>query len=293
MKHSRPIVLILISTFLFSQFIGLSVLNGYVDHELTEETGEKKYKELPAGIQRPDVGPFNALIMMIAAVAIGTLMLLVIIKLKKSQLWKAWYFLAVALSLGVAFAAFVPHIIAGVAAIAAASLKTFRPNFLIHNLTELFIYGGMAVIFVPILNVLFAAILLVLISVYDVFAVRGSKHMIKLARFQAASNMFAGFTIPKSLGQLTGSIKTSGGKELDGKSGSGVAILGGGDIGFPLIFAGTVMTQHGIMESFLIPVFAAIGLATLFLISKKGKFYPAMPFVSAGCFVGYAIVLLI
>ena len=53
------------------------------------------------------------------------------------------------------------------------------------------------------------------------------------------------------------------------------------------------MAQQGMAQALLIPLSAAIGLAALFAISKKGKFYPAMPFVSAGCFVGYGIAALI
>jgi len=79
------------------------------------------------------------------------------------------------------------------------------------------------------------------------------------------------------------------------------AILGGGDIGFPLLFAGVVMKglilENGVFIGFLktliIPVVVSIALFLLFVKGKKDKFYPAMPILSAGCFVGYLIVWLI
>lgn len=292
MKHSAPVVLVLIVLFLVSQFIGLLVLNSYFDEKTTRETGVPTYDDLPAGLERPSGSPGWVLVTIVIAVLIGTLMLLLIIKFKKTGLWKGWYFLAVSLSLGVALNAFMPLVIAGGVAIASAFLKIFRPNFIIHNLTELFIYGGMAVIFVPVLNVFSAAGLLIIISIYDVFAVRGSKHMVKLAKFQTSSSIFAGLSIPKSARHFTKAIAPSK-KSSGSKDASSVALLGGGDIGFPLLFAGTVMSQYGFANSFVVPVFAAIGLAILFAISKKGKFYPAMPFVSGGCFIGYAIAALI
>ena len=313
MKHSVPVVLVIIVLFLLAQFIGLFIVNSYYDPESTEATGVPTYEPLPAGVERPSGGPVLALVTIAVAVIIGTMILLLIIKFKKTKLWKGWYFVAVTLSLGFAWANFVEGAVnyltvglslgvalsglisAGilwVGAAVSASLKIFRPNFIIHNLTELFIYGGMAAIFVPVLNVFSAAILLLLLSAYDVFAVRGSKHMITLAKFQQSSKIFAGLSIPKSVGNIMkpieGSKSDSGSKDT-----SGVAILGGGDIGFPLLFAGTVMVDQGFAQAFLVPVFAAIGLSALFALSKQGKFYPAMPFVSAGCFVGYGVALLI
>ncbi|MEM4337110.1 MAG: hypothetical protein QXG86_03835, partial [Candidatus Woesearchaeota archaeon] len=74
--------------------------------------------------------------------------------------------------------------------------------------------------------------------------------------------------------------------------------LGGGDIGFPLIFAG--VTMKGLIikmtefQSFflasIICICATISLLILLIKSKKDRFYPAMPFISLGCFIGYAIV---
>jgi len=71
-----------------------------------------------------------------------------------------------------------------------------------------------------------------------------------------------------------------------------MAILGGGDLGFPLIFAGVVFKSVGLYQAMIIPVFAAIALLLLLLLGKKDRFYPAMPFISAGCFVGYIVILL-
>ena len=292
MKHSAWVVLVLIGLFLLAQSIGLFVLDSYVDKESTTETGVPTYEKLPAGLERPSGGPIVALVTIVIAVIIGTLILLLIIKTGKTGLWKAWYFLAVSISLTVALTAFMPQLIAGIVAVAASSLKILKPNFIVHNLTELFIYGGMAVIFVPVLNVFSAAGLLILISVYDVFAVRGSKHMVKLARFQTSSRIFAGLSIPKSIKHIIRPIAPSR-MNSSSKDTPSIALLGGGDIGFPLLFAGTVMAQQGMAQALLIPLSAAVGLAALFAISKKGKFYPAMPFVSAGCFVGYGIAALI
>ncbi len=292
MKHAPFVVAMLLLLFLSAQFIGLFVLGRYVDIEATSETGITTYKELPAGFERPDVAPSQSFIFIAVAILIGTALLLLIIRFRKIALWKLWYFLSVAATLGIAWAAFVPNIIAGIAAFVAAIWKVFRPNFIVHNFTELFIYAGLAVIFVPIMNLFSASILLLLISVYDMYAVWKSRHMVAMAKFQSASRLFAGLAIPKSLPKMTSSIAPIPSPKKAAAKDANVAIIGGGDIGFPLLFAGVIMSRFGLQASFIIPIFAAFGLAFLFAISKKGRFYPAMPFVSAGCFLGYFVLVL-
>ena len=106
-------------------------------------------------------------------------------------------------------------------------------------------------------------------------AVWKTKHMIKLANFQTRLKVFAGLLIPYKYGK---DVKT--------------AILGGGDIGFPLLFASAVLRVYG-FKALLIPIATSVLLVMLFTFGKKNRFYPAMPFLSIGCFLGYVLVLLI
>jgi len=193
------------------------------------------------------------------------------------------------LALTFAFGAFLPGVIAFILAVLLAAYKIFRPNIYIHNLTEMFIYGGIAAIFVPVLNVASAAVLLILISIYDAYAVWKSKHMIKLAKFQTQSKVFAGLFIPYMKKTKT---KPKAAKIVKQKK-IKTAILGGGDIAFPLLFAGAVLKTTPFLTTLIIPVAVTTSLLFLFLKSEKGKFYPAMPFLSVGCFVGYGIIALI
>jgi presenilin-like A22 family membrane protease len=97
-------------------------------------------------------------------------------------------------------------------------------------------------------------------------------------------------------------VRISDSKTLKVKAGPKTAILGGGDIVFPLIFTGAVMNglilngltkSAAFMQASIIILTTTIALALLFIYAKKGKFYPAMPFVTAGCLVGWVIVLVI
>ncbi len=293
MKHSLKITLAIILLFLASQLIGLLVINKYVDAQKTAETGETVYKDLPYDFERPDVSPTGSVLLILGLVFIGTLLILVLIRFRGKTLWRVWFFLSVLLALSIALSAFIPSRIALGISIILATLKIFRPSVVIHNLSELFIYGGIAAIFVPILNLPAVLAMLVGISLYDAYAVWKSKHMVKLAKFQVSSRVFSGLFIPYQLAKKELKKQKGLAKFRLKKEKTKNAILGGGDIGFPLIFAGVVMKSAGFYNALIIPVFAAIALLFLMVKAEENKFYPAMPFISVGCVVGYLVTLLI
>ncbi len=292
MKHSFPITIILLAIFLLSQFVGIAIVYSYIDPVKTQETGQTEFKDLPIG-ERPPLKEETSYIPVIIAILIGTGVLLLLIKLNWILVWKFWFLLAVVIALGVAFSAFIPAIIAFVIAAILGIWKIFRPNLWIQNFTELFIYGGLAAIFSPLFNLWSVSILLVLIAGYDAYAVWKSQHMVALAKSQMKAKIFAGLLIPYQKGKL---LLRSAGKTVTlaekhpGRHTRRTAILGGGDLGFPLIFAGVVLKEIGLWQSLLIPFFALAGLAWLLFIAHEKKFYPAMPFIAAGCFVGLAAV---
>ncbi|RMF55979.1 hypothetical protein D6745_00650 [Candidatus Woesearchaeota archaeon] len=293
MKHSIKITAFLLLVFLASQLVGLLIINNYVDKEQTkrsfEETGQYKvvYKPLPYNVERPEVDESTSFIPIIIAILVGTSLFLLLMRFKKVSVWKAWYFLSVFLCMTIALAAFLPQAIALVISAVSSFFKTAKPNVVVHNLTEIFIYGGLAAIFVPIINMFSAIALLIIISVYDMIAVWKSKHMVKMAKFQSKTKIFAGLFIPyKKAPKPKKGAKTI---RVPVKN----AVLGGGDIAFPLIFAGVVMKQFSFAQTLIIPVFVTLALLILFIKAEKDKFYPAMPFVTAGCILGYFAILLI
>ena len=304
MKHTLKITMFLILFFLLSQLIGLSIINKDVDVTINEETGKPEATHPPTALgERPKMSPINAFLYIISAVLIGTGLVLLIIKFRKVNLWKVWFFLAVWLTTTVALGVFVNKYIAYAVCLFFAAWKVFRPNIYVHNLVEIFMYAGIALILVDLgLNVVLTIALLLAISAYDVYAVWRSKHMVKMAEFQTKSNVFAGLFIPYSGKGISKVEKTKPGKALKGKG--RVAILGGGDIAFPLIFSGVVMEKYlinvlhltkisALLESFIITAFVTLALSLLLFKSEKGKFYPAMPFITLGCLVGYGVVWLI
>ncbi len=269
MKHKLGVTFILVLLFLAAQFIGLAVLNNY----FTPGAAGEEQKALPLGIERPQVEEEFSYLPLIIAIVIATAFALILINLGAQKLWKAWFFIATLYLLTIAFAAFFQQIYALILALIFVLWRTFRLSIISHNIVELFVYSGIPAIFAPILSITAAIILLILISGYDMIAVWKTKHMVKLAKFQTESKVFAGLLIPYNKGKKA-------------------AILGGGDVGFPMLFAGVVFLKYGWLASIITIIFTAIGLLLLLLLSKKNKFYPAMPFISAGTLIGFALSLL-
>ena len=276
---------IMLATFILAQFIGIAIIYNYIDFAKSAETGKTEFKDLPIG-ERPPVEEKTSFVPILIAILFGTGLLFLLMKYNLIWVWKAWFLLAAFFALTIAWDAFLPTTVAFVLAFIFSIWKVFRPNVFVHNITELFIYGGLAAIFVPLFNLFSVIILLLLISAYDAYAVWKSKHMIMLAKSQAKAKIFAGLMLPYKLGK----VKLGKSKGRVKMKKVRTAILGGGDIGFPLIFAGVVLKELGLWQSLLIPFGALLGLAVLLFNGKENKFYPAMPFISAGCFVALGVV---
>ncbi len=280
MKHTRSVTSLLVLLFVAAQILGLYIVSSYVTFQ-TVTIGnmtyqQEVYKPLPYDIERPQFEKETSYLPIIGIIFISTLLVLIIIKFGARLLWKLWFFLSVWFCLMIAFGAFTDvYWLTLLLGFTLAVLKVLRINSLIHNLTELFIYGGLAAVFTPVLSLFSISVLLLLISAYDFIAVRKTKHMVDMAEFQAKMQLFAGLLIPY------------------GKKGNKTAILGGGDIGFPLMFASVILTQYSFWAAMLVVLGSAAALSFLLITSEKNKYYPAMPILSAGCFLGYGLVWLL
>ncbi len=307
MKHDWRIVCFLLGLFFCAQMIGLFILSQYVDYEKTIEMGKLVLRALPFLIERPEVSPTYSFAYIIFGVLIATLIILFIIKYAYINLWRLWYTLSVVFCLLVAWSAFFPEEWGLLLAVFVGVWKVYRPNWFIHNMTEVFLYGGLLVVFAPILSMFSVTMLLLLISCYDMYAVWKSKHMVTMARFLTETKTFAGLSFPYMPKKVQGKAML---EKIPGKIPEKmpaqtekvrIAVLGGGDIAFPLLFSSVVFQQLLLQYGFgidlwgrllLVPLCATGMLLLLFLQSKKGVFYPAMPFLSIGCFVGYGLVWL-
>jgi len=306
MKHSSKITLLLLAMFFVTQLIGLYVVNQYAPVTIQAQDQDGNLinitkHNLPEPFEPPqDTDPKSILISIVFAIIIAVSIMFILMKYNAEILLRIWFFVVVIIAMGLTLNSLIldipgSYIISLVIALPLAYFKIFKRDIIVHNLTELAIYPGIAAIFVPILSVWTVVLLLILISLYDMYAVWHAGFMQKMAQYQIQKvKVFSGFFVPymgKKQKSIVGGARKSKSKK-DEKVKVSVAILGGGDVVFPIILAGVVLLAWGLMHAILISIGATLALAGLFWLSKKGKFYPAMPFITAGCFIALGIASL-
>lgn len=311
MKHNLKITLIILAMFLITQFIGMYIVNYYSPVKVVNGTAvDVESPDLPLGLETPDVKEtyeFNQMFLsIIIAFVIAISLLFLLTKFKSEFILKLWFFVVIIIALVISFQVITSNlhiektlfkipIIATLVALPLAFIKVYRGGFFVHNFTELLIYPGIASVFVPILNIWTIIALLVVISAYDIWAVWHSGIMQKMAKFQIHKlKVFAGFFVPYISKKVRMKLKGLKKSELKKKKiRANVAILGGGDVVFPIIAAGVMLKTLGFYSALLVIAGALLGLSYLLFFAEKRKFYPAMPFISAGIFVGIALSYLI
>jgi len=294
MKHSLKITLILLLFFLLTQILGLYLINSDISINF-DNNGKTVINHSDTVIgARPDYNAQTSFISIIFAILIGTVLALLLIRFNLMFIWNIWFFIAVLISMALALGVIMPSFLAFGISFILTLLKTFKLNIFTHNLSEMLIYPGIALLFVPMLDLFWIFVLLIIISIYDMYAVWKSKHMIKLAEFQSKSHKFAGLMIPYH--KIYHHKKISSKRKKEEK----MAVLGGGDIFFPLLFSGVVMERlivinglsrlSSLFSTLIVTVFITFSLFFLFYHGKKDRYYPAMPFLTAGCVAGYFVL---
>jgi len=303
MKHTWAITFLLLAMFFVTQLFGLFVISKYAPQD------QGPSQELPYGMEPPkEIEPrsaFDLVLSFAIAFALVVMLMLILTKYRAETFLRIWFFVVVTLAIGITLNSMLTHVpnsslFALIIALPLAFFKIFKRNLLVHNITELFVYPGIAAIFVVMLMSWTSSpltaiiIILILISVYDMYAVWHAGFMQKMATYQIQTlKVFTGFFVPyvgkKEKKTLNEIAKTKPKNKALRKVKVGVAILGGGDVVFPIILAGIVFILAGILSALLVSLGATIALATLFYLSEKGKFYPAMPFITTGCFIALGI----
>lgn len=302
MKHNIKITTILILMFLVTQLIGLFVISTYTQTKLPYGMEPpEEVKEKPRGLE------------IIMAFAIAITLFFLLIKLNAETFIRLWYFVVTIIALALTLNAVIfkfdifnyGNFLAIIIALPLAYIKIFKRNIIVHNLTELLIYPGIAAVFTALLNVPWIIILLLVISIYDIWAVWHSQFMQKMAEFQINKlKFFTGFFVPYADKKQRMKIKLLREKYVNkpyllekqfkkAKIKVNLAILGGGDVIFPIIASGVFYKVFGVGSSLIITVFSTLALLGLFIMAKKGKFYPAMPFITAGIYLGMIVSWLI
>jgi presenilin-like A22 family membrane protease len=302
MKHSLIITLILLGMFILTQLLGLFIVYQYTPKQVIIDGDVQNIApQLPYGTQPPEIEPKISLISILFAFVLAISIFFLLSSIRAELIIKIWFFIVVVLAVGISANALLfwgsnyhgfftdySEFIAFIIALPLAYFKIFKRSILVHNFTELLIYPGIAALFIPILNVWTIILLLIAISLYDMYAVWHSGFMQKMAKYQIKSlGIFSGFFVPYINPKVRERIKLMKPSQLKKrKIKVNVALLGGGDVVFPIIASGIVFKFWGLIPALFVIAGATSGLIYLFFIGEKGKFYPAMPFITIGIFLG-------
>jgi presenilin-like A22 family membrane protease len=290
--------------FILTQLIGLYVINFYISDGIT----------LPYGFDQRTgaeftTGEYSSFFISLAiSFIIAIFVVFLLMRIKFLWFFRVWFFIVVSLALGLTFTIITtklnlvyPSFFALIIGLILAYIKIFRRNILVHNLTELLIYPGIAAIFVSILNIWTTIAVLILISIYDIWAVWHSGIMQKMAKFQMNDvGVFGGFLLPYASKEMKEKIRLLKLKYKNSKIPEkairkkgikvNLAILGGGDIVFPIIASGVMLkTMHNFYAPVIIIIFSSLALLYLLVTAEKRKSYPAMPYLTTGIFIGMLI----
>ncbi|MFC1906792.1 presenilin family intramembrane aspartyl protease [Chloroflexota bacterium] len=210
------------------------------------------------------------------------------LKIMFTVLFSWGIFIALGLSL--------PTLAAAVIAVAGGSIWFFRPRIWLHNLLLLIALVSVGVVFGFLLSPWAAMSLMLVLSVYDFLAVRFG-YMLWLAGKLSQSEVLPAFIIPKQISRWNLDLNKAGFKKLfeDSSSERELSILGGGDIGFPLLLVVSVFFAYGFANSLIVAAFSLLGLISAYwfqLVFLKGKPMPALPPISLVSLIGFLIVYL-
>jgi presenilin-like A22 family membrane protease len=163
----------------------------------------------------------------------------------------------------------------------------------LHNLVLLIALASAGSVFGSLFSPWAFLTVMLVIAVYDFLAVRFGFMVWMVDRLSETVTLPA-FIYPKKIKEWALSLKTVRVKKLAAKPSDEreYSLLGGGDIGFPLMLVSSVYFVSGLNDALVVGGFALAGLMSAFLIQLvwlKGKPMPALPPIAFFCLIGFLI----
>jgi presenilin-like A22 family membrane protease len=184
---------------------------------------------------------------------------------------------------------YVACILAGICGL----LWLFWTKVWLHDFLLLVTLAAVGVVFGFMFSPWTFMIFMLIIAVYDVLAVRFG-FMVWMADKLSGTASLPAFVFPKKVSDIKLPLNQVQVSELkkEAPDKREHTILGGGDIGFPLMLSNSVYFAHGMNAAILTGAFGIVGLVGAFVIQKfwlKGKPMPALPPIAIMSLVGFLI----
>jgi presenilin-like A22 family membrane protease len=186
-----------------------------------------------------------------------------------------------------------PEYAAYVIGVAVGLLWLFWPKVWLHNIFLLVALASAGSVFGFLFSPWAFLIVMLVIAVYDYLAVRFG-FMVWMVDRLSQTVALPAFLYPKKSGVWVESLKKVQVNDLAEKPAADreYSLLGGGDIGFPLMLASSVYFAIDLRAAVLVAAFSLVGLMGAFLIQwlwLKGKPMPALPPIAICSLIGFVI----
>jgi presenilin-like A22 family membrane protease len=170
----------------------------------------------------------------------------------------------------------------------------FFPFVWLQNLLLLLTLVSIGAVFGTVVAPWTVVWVLLAISIYDIVAVFAG-YMMWLAKKLSQSDTLPAFVLPKKARDWKLNLKGSTVSKLfdDENAERDFSLLGGGDIGFPLVFVASVFSVYGFSDALVVGIAAFIGLLFAYFLQifvLKGKPLPALPPICLVAFLGFLLV---
>ncbi|MHB8104096.1 MAG: presenilin family intramembrane aspartyl protease [Dehalococcoidales bacterium] len=244
-------------------------------------------------IVSPDVSLWPVLLYFFGVVAVVTLILFFIPLSKLRLLFRVLFAFMFAWGVFIVTYFFVPDPAAYTLAAICGVVWLFWARIWLHNILLLVALAAAGAIFGFIFSPWTFMIFMLVIAVYDVLAVRFGLMVWMADRLSGTASLPA-FVFPKKTSDLKLNLKTVQVGELKKEEADKRehTILGGGDIGFPLMLSNSVYFAYNMNAAILTGAFGILGLIGAFVIQKvwlKGKPMPALPPIAIASLIGFLI----
>jgi presenilin-like A22 family membrane protease len=256
---------------------------------------ELRYLKANPQVIVPEVSPEFPVIYFFSAVLVIGLVLFFIPISKLKWVFRILFVLLYAWGVFVVLALTLPSLIlVSIIAVSASVAWFFRPSVWLQNLLMLLALIGVGAVFGILLTPWPIMVFLLVVEVYDFLAVRFG-YMMWMAKKLSQSDSLPAFVIPKTKSNWNQNLKVKGPQNIiEGEASEReYSILGGGDIGFPLILMVSVFSTYGFLSSVIVAIFSLVGLICAFIIQSlflKGKPMPALPPIAVTSLIGLLII---
>jgi presenilin-like A22 family membrane protease len=173
----------------------------------------------------------------------------------------------------------------------------FYPKVWLQSLVMVLAMVALGAVFGRFISPWTVMIIVAVLALYDFLAVRFG-YMMWMANKLSETTALPAFVIPYRSSEWAASLKPSVIASImqEKPEERKYSILGGGDIGFPLLLVASVYYSRGFDNAIIVAIFSLIGLVSAYWIQAKflkGKAIPALPSIAVLSIIGLVTINLI